>query len=168
VTISENLDAEHAVRAMIVGCDDEIGDAARVAVLRSEFARLLTPTIASRVIDAAQFCRAFALGAADAVAREPGLWSDELIAQLSEMCLHNGDLNAAEVLARESVVRNPRSAESIARWALAAPTAKEAILRFRNEMENVSDKEELERLAMQFAERNTDSASLIDLFKLPK
>lgn len=108
MAVTDETETLRIIKELVAACEEEIGDPAQAAVLRSEISRRLTPRIATSVIDTAQFCRAFALGAADAVARDPGPWPTDTLAQLAEMCFHNGDLSEAEELLRECASRDPQ------------------------------------------------------------
>ena len=79
-------------------CQEEVGDPARAAVLRSEFARALDSESAIALLDVGQFCRAFALAAARLAVEESSAWPRERLIQLADMCFHFGDSTEGESL----------------------------------------------------------------------
>lgn len=85
-------------RELLLRCDEEIGDAGRAAVLQSEFVRALDAESAITLLDEGQFCRAFALAAAQLAVDEPRLWPRDRLLQLADMCYHNGDSREGDEL----------------------------------------------------------------------
>jgi hypothetical protein len=85
-------------RELLGRCSEEVGDRASAAVLQAEFMRVLDTESAIALLDAGQFCRAFALAAAELARSEPSVWSPERLEQLADMCFHNGDSDEANAL----------------------------------------------------------------------
>lgn len=85
-------------RELLRRCSEEIGDAARAAVLTSEFTRVLDSSAAIALLDDGQFCRAFALAASQRAFEEPDRWLYEDLIRLADMCFHNGDSEEGERL----------------------------------------------------------------------
>jgi hypothetical protein len=85
-------------KELLTHCHEEVRDASRTAVLRSEFAQTLDSDVAITLLDEGQFCRAFALAAAQVAMEHPSSWPKARLLQLADMCFHNGDTDQAEGL----------------------------------------------------------------------
>lgn len=142
------------LRDLINRCDDESLSVVHAQDLREAFSAVATETGVLQVLDQAQFCRAFALGAADVARREGYAWSLQALMPIGQFCLFNGDVEVASEIGSECLRRAPEVTDAIALWAESGGDEREVVARYASAVSAAADPDAVRGRAMLFVRRS--------------
>jgi hypothetical protein len=135
-------------------CDEESLSAEHAQDLRAAFSAAATEDGVLQVLVQGQFCRAFALGAADVARREGYAWSLPALMPIGQYCLFNGDLDVANEIGSECLRRAPTDTDAIALWAESGRDEEEVVARYASAVLAAADPDAVRGRAMLFARRS--------------